>query len=157
MNVWCCPTLRVLIIKKNFYLISWVYLHNLIFSYQIYNILGLDLQQVIFISNLIDLKKLSKNWAHHKRLQDDHSLKQIENDLEVFETEQGGLYRSEEHKNHITSLYSTRGKYLKEKEDKWRLRSRAIWIQEGDANTKFYHKFANGRKAINTIWQLQYE
>jgi len=27
-------------------------------------------------------------------------------------------------------------------------------MQEGDANTKLYHKFANGRKAINTIWQL---
>lgn len=28
---------------------------------------------------------------------------------------------------------------------------------EGDDNTKFYHKFANGRKAINTIWQLSNE
>eukprot|EP00253_Pinus_taeda_P034161 PITA_34161 len=26
---------------------------------------------------------------------------------------------------------------------------------EGDANTKFYHKFANGRKIINTIWELK--
>lgn len=32
---------------------------------------------------------------------------------------------------------------------------RAISVQQGDANTKFYHKFANGRKAINTIWQMQ--
>lgn len=36
-----------------------------------------------------------------------------------------------------------------------RLRSRAIWLTEGDNNTKFYHKFANGRKAINTIWELR--
>lgn len=26
-------------------------------------------------------------------------------------------------------------------------------MEEGDNNTKFYHKFENGRKAINTIWQ----
>lgn len=58
-----------------------------------------------FISKLTNPKKLSKNWAHHKTLQDDHLLKQIENELEVFEKEQGGLYRFEEHKNHITSLY----------------------------------------------------
>jgi len=41
------PYHKGLIIKKHFYLISWVYLHNLIFSYQIYNILGLELQQVV--------------------------------------------------------------------------------------------------------------
>lgn len=28
---------------------------------------------------------------------------------------------------------------------------------EGDDNTKFYHKFTNGRKTINTIWQLSNE
>lgn len=28
---------------------------------------------------------------------------------------------------------------------------------EGDDNTKFYHKFANGCKVINTIWQLTNE
>lgn len=38
-----------------------------------------------FISSLKDLKKLSQNWALHKRLQDDHSLEHIENELEVFE------------------------------------------------------------------------
>lgn len=30
-------------------------------------------------------------------------------------------------------------------------------MHEGDENTKFYHKFVNGRKNINTIWQLQNE
>lgn len=28
-------------------------------------------------------------------------------------------------------------------------------MQEGDDNTKFYHKYDNGRKAINTIWKLK--
>ena len=104
-----------------------------------------------FICNLAELKKMSKIWAHQKRIQDDQDLRQIEIELEVFENALGGLYILEEHKNKITSLYSTHGEILKEREDKWRLRSRAIWIQEGDANTKFYQKFANGRKAINTI------
>ena len=52
--------------------------------------------------------------------------------------------------SHITK----RSQILKDREESWRLRSRAIWLLEGDNNTKFYHKFANGRKAINTIWEL---
>eukprot|EP00253_Pinus_taeda_P011273 PITA_11273 len=56
-----------------------------------------------------------------------------------------------------TSLITKRSQILKEREESWRLRSRAIWLLEGDANTKFYHKFANGRKIINTIWELKNE
>lgn len=50
-----------------------------------------------------------------------------------------------------------RTKKLKDREEIWRLRSRAIWMHEGDENTNFYHKFSNGRKEVNTIWQLQNE
>lgn len=52
----------------------------------------------------------------------------------------------------MASQYSTRAKILNYREEIWRLRSRAIWMHEGDENTKFYHKFTNGRKVINTIW-----
>jgi len=105
-----------------------------------------------FIHNLVELNKMSKSWAHNKRTQDDHSLRQIESELTVFENEQGGLYSLDEHKERVTSLYTMRGKILKDREEVWRLRSRAIWMKDGDANAKFYHKFSNGRKAINTIW-----
>lgn len=108
-----------------------------------------------FVQNLSELKKMSKQWAHNKRIQEDHSLLLIESDLSIFENDLGGLYNSDEHKEMITSLYSAREKILKDRKESLRLRSRAIWMKEGDANTKFYHKFSSGRKAINTIWQLQ--
>eukprot|EP00253_Pinus_taeda_P015141 PITA_15141 len=53
-----------------------------------------------------------------------------------------------------TSLVTKRSQILKEREESWRLRSRALWLTEGHDNTKFFHKFSNGRKAINTIWEL---
>jgi len=80
-----------------------------------------------FINNLSKLKKLSKNWAHHKRIQDDLTLWQIELELVNFENDLGGLYSSEEHKEKITSLYTAQRKILKDREESWRLRSRAIW------------------------------
>lgn len=46
---------------------------------------------------------------------------------------------------------------LKEREETWRLRRRAIWLKEGDDNSKIFHKFGNGRIVVNTIWKLTNE
>ena len=42
-----------------------------------------------------------------------------------------------------------------DKEETWRLKSRAIWLECGDENTNFFHSYARGRKALNTIWSLE--
>jgi hypothetical protein len=41
-----------------------------------------------------------------------------------------------------------------EKEKEWRLKSRALWLQVGDENTKFFHRYANCRKNINSVWKI---
>eukprot|EP00253_Pinus_taeda_P023577 PITA_23577 len=110
-----------------------------------------------FAQNLNELKRLSKIWAQNKRRRDDQTLREVEIEIVDFESNLGGLYNSNEHKDRISSQYADRGEILKDSEESWRLRSRAIWMLEGDDNTKFYHKFANGRKAINTIWELPNE
>jgi hypothetical protein len=35
------------------------------------------------------------------------------------------------------------------------LKSQAIWLSEGDNNTKFFNKYAAFRKNFNTIWELE--
>jgi hypothetical protein len=36
----------------------------------------------------------------------------------------------------------------------WRLKSCAIWLENGDENTKKFQAYAKGRKMSNTIWSL---
>ena len=47
-----------------------------------------------------------------------------------------------------------KGKYWAHEITTQRLKSRALWLNEGDANTRFFHSFASARRNTNTIWSL---
>ena len=48
-------------------------------------------------------------------------------------------------------------KMLKENEIYWFKRSHEKWLHEGDNNTEYFHRIANGRKRKNTIISFKYE
>jgi hypothetical protein len=57
----------------------------------------------------------------------------------------------------LKELEQERNTLLKEIEEQWRQRSRAIWIQSGDLNTKFFHNFASFRRNHKYVWEIQDE
>ena len=68
---------------------------------------------------------------------------------------EGGGMLNQESKYTLVGLQGHRNTILLEKEDTWRLKSRALWLECGDENTKKFHAYVKGRKALNTIWCLE--
>jgi hypothetical protein len=82
-------------------------------------------------------------------------LKNIEDQLENFYQNIDSGFSSNTSRDELKTLEAKRRKLLADKEATWRLKSRAIWLENGDENTKFFHAYAKGRKATNTIWSLK--
>jgi hypothetical protein len=55
----------------------------------------------------------------------------------------------------LRHLELERNEILKSKENQWRLRSRALWLNGGNKNSKFFHTYANANRVKKHIWKIQ--
>jgi hypothetical protein len=108
-----------------------------------------------FTENLRRTKEIVKPWAFQKIKLEDKELKEIELKLKRFSDDEGDILSTTKSKIRLLQLEKKRINLLKEKEETWRLKSRAIWLESGDENTKFFQAYAKGRKNVNTIWHLK--
>ena len=86
---------------------------------------------------------------------EDLELRQLEREISTIMDLEGGGYLDQVSKDSLVRLQGRRNSILLDKEETWRLKSRAIWFKCGDENTKKNHSYARGRKAMNTIWSLE--
>ena len=61
---------------------------------------------------------------------------------------------SGDERRHKTLVVEELEKMALLEEISWRQKSRAIWLKEGDKNTKFFHKLANSHHRYNSISSL---
>eukprot|EP00253_Pinus_taeda_P017475 PITA_17475 len=57
----------------------------------------------------------------------------------------------------IRELERSKHNLLAIEEATWRLKSKAIWLKEGDKNAKFFHRYTNKRRETNSIWEIKDE
>ena len=55
----------------------------------------------------------------------------------------------------LRQLEGKKDSLLLKEEKLCRLKSRALWLEEGDENTKYFHRYASHRKNINTIFEIR--
>eukprot|EP00253_Pinus_taeda_P024733 PITA_24733 len=107
-----------------------------------------------FREKIHSLKMTAKEWQSQKIKQEKEELLNIQKDLDSIIS--SSFHRlSFEKKNHIRILEKRKHMLLLREEASWRLKSRALWLREGDRNTKFFHNFANARRRKNSIWKIE--
>jgi len=79
----------------------------------------------------------------------------VEESLALHYNSEGFGYLIEEKKLEAKLLEDKKRQILQEKEKEWRLKSITLCFQVGDDNNKFFHRYENHRKNINSIWKIE--
>jgi mannosylglycoprotein endo-beta-mannosidase len=107
------------------------------------------------IHKLNSLRSLSIHWLKEKKEREHAELKCIETELEFLLFHQLQHSSSVEITHKIRSLESARNKLLREEEERWRIKSRMLWLAGGDKNTSYFHRVACSRRAKKQIWEIE--
>jgi len=71
--------------------------------------------------------------------------------LEEVQTQTEGQGLSQQLKTQEWDLQGQLMHISREEEIKWRIKSRQLWLKEGDKNTAYFHKQATARRIRNNV------
>jgi hypothetical protein len=115
---------------------------------------GMNLAMLIQ-SKLKKFKQYFKGWEFSRQGETKKQEKTLHCELRKLELiEENGLLSLEQIHNRTTWL-SELMNILEEEELYWFKRAHEKWLHDGDGNTEYFHRIANGRRRENTIFSLE--
>jgi exonuclease III len=110
----------------------------------------------VWEEKLRNLKINLKMWAkNHGSPMDER--KRIQETLERHQVVMEEAQVTQELLNQESEIQRKYHKICREEETYWRIKSRALWLQEGDKNTSFFHKQAQARTNYNFISEIHWQ
>lgn len=107
-----------------------------------------------FREKLASLRKVAKKWQHQKSKMDKQELNDIQMEMDNILNATDPNNFTLDIKGIISNLKKRKQKLLDKEEASWRLKNRAIWLKDGDRNTRFFHNFSNARREKKSIWRI---
>ena len=100
-------------------------------------------------------KKILKMWDKKHKYFSQEDIKEVENKIDdIYGKSEKGVFNIEEVEN-LRLLEGNKDSLLKSEEKMWKLKSRALWLKEGEKNTKYFHRYASYRKNIINIFEIR--
>jgi hypothetical protein len=102
-------------------------------------------------------KDAIKKWIPVWKDKRQTKLLEIEGNLSwiMFKVDDASLNQTQ--LEELKCLENKRNEWLKKEEMEWHQKSRALWLQVGDNNTKKFHHYANHCRNSKTIWEIKNE
>jgi hypothetical protein len=110
------------------------------------------------IRKLQDLKTFTKIWNKEQKVFQRLNLLSIEANIKKISENLSSDFNDQGAKDTLAfSLETERLAILKKEEQLWWMRSRALWLAEGDKNTRFFHNTASRNRIKKFIWEIEKE
>jgi exonuclease III len=109
------------------------------------------------IRKLKHLQQQTTRWLKDKKLAEKAAINKIDLELEALLRLQLQNPDIPDINYRIKELERDRSTFLREDEERWRLKSRMLWLNGGDKNTRFFHRFASARRSKKQLWDIEQE
>jgi hypothetical protein len=113
--------------------------------------------QEILARKLAILKQHTTIWLKNKKREEQAVINKIEEELAALLCIQLHNHTSSDINVRICELEKARSIFLREDEERWRLKRRMLWLEGGDKNTRYFHNFASARRSKKQMWDIEAE